>query len=134
MIECRQPVFFSYAVRLAIWRRDGLTRRTIHRSPPGQFPARLIRRVISAACLSCSIAPSCPMPGFHAAAGTCPMASSSAAVIIQPQVNSTLRRGHDIDSRCLMSSWLAPAPSTRTRTRARNRAGTWRIAAASTSR
>ena len=62
------------------------------------------------------------------------MASSSAAVIIQPQVNSTVRRGEDIDSRCLTSSWLAPAPSTRTRIFRRNRAGTWQIAAASTSR
>ena len=62
------------------------------------------------------------------------IASSSAPVIIHPQVNSTLRRGEDIDSRCLMRSWLAPAPSTRTRTLARNRAGTCRIAAASTSR
>ena len=61
------------------------------------------------------------------------MASSSAAVIIQPQVNSTVRRGEDSDSRCLMSSWLAPAPSTRTSSRDRNRAGICRIAAASTS-
>jgi hypothetical protein len=36
-------------------------------------------------------------------------------VIIQPQVNSMIRQGEDSDSRCLMSSWLAPAPSTRTR-------------------
>ena len=61
------------------------------------------------------------------------MASSSAAVIIQPQVNSTFRRGEDRDSRCLMRSWLAPAPSTRTRILRRNRAGTCRSAAASTS-
>ena len=61
------------------------------------------------------------------------MASSSAAVIIQPQVNSAFRRGEDMASRCLMSSWLAPAPSTRTRIFARNRAGTCRMAAASTS-
>jgi hypothetical protein len=60
------------------------------------------------------------MPGFHAAAGTCRMASSSAAVIIHPQVNSTVRRREDIDNRCLTSSWLAPAPSTRTRTLRRN--------------
>ena len=44
------------------------------------------------------------------------MASSSASVIIHPQVNSTFLRGEDRDSRCPMSSWLAPAPSTRTRT------------------
>jgi hypothetical protein len=37
---------------------------------------------------------------------------SSALVIIHPQVNSTFRRGEDSDSRCPMSSWLAPAPST----------------------
>ena len=61
------------------------------------------------------------------------MASSSAAVIIQPQVNSRIRRGEDSVSRCLTSSWLAPAPSTRTRIFRRNRAGTCRIAAASTS-
>ena len=65
--------------------------------------------------------------------GTCMIAASSAGVIIHPQVNSTFRRGEDIDSRCLMSSWLAPAPSTRTRIFLRNRAGTCRIAAASTS-
>jgi hypothetical protein len=41
------------------------------------------------------------------ATGICQMASSS-VVIIQPQVNSTTRRREDIDSRCLMSSWLAP--------------------------
>ena len=54
-------------------------------------------------------------------------------MIIHPQVMSIVRRGDDSDSRCLMSSWLAPAPSTRTRILARNRGGTWRIAAASTS-
>jgi hypothetical protein len=32
-------------------------------------------------------------------------------VIIQPQVNRTVRRGEDIDSRCLISSWLALALS-----------------------
>ena len=86
-------------MRFLICLRDGFTRRTIHRSPSGQFPARLIRPVISAACLSSSIRPSWPMPGFHAPAGTCRIASSSAAVIIQPQVNSRIRRGEDIDSR-----------------------------------
>ena len=114
-------------------RRDGLTRRAIHRSPSGQFPALVIRPVISATSLSGSAVPSWPVPGFHASAGTCRMASSSATVIIHPQVNSKTRRGEDIDSRCLMSSWLAPAPSTRTRILARNRAGTCRMAAASTS-
>ena len=61
------------------------------------------------------------------------MACSSAAVIIHPQVNSRVRRGEVRDSRCSMRSWLAPAPSTRTRIFRRNRAGTCRIAAASTS-
>ena len=61
------------------------------------------------------------------------MASSSAAVIVQPQVNSSLRRGEVRKCRWPMRSWLAPAPSTRTRILRRNRAGTCRIAAASTS-
>jgi hypothetical protein len=56
-----------------------------------------------------------------------------AGVIIHPQVNNTIRRGEASASRCLMSSWLAPAPSTRTSSLARNRAGIWAIAAASTS-
>ena len=52
------------------------------------------------------------------------MASSSAAVIIQPQVNSrTSGAPRTSDSRCLMSSWLAPALSTRTMIFRRNRAG-----------
>ena len=42
------------------------------------------------------------------------MACSSDWVMAHPQVNSTVRRRDDSDSRCLMSSWLAPAPSTRT--------------------
>jgi hypothetical protein len=49
------------------------------------------------------------------------IAASSALVIIQPQVNRTVRRGEDIDSRCLISSWLAPAPLTRIRIFRRNR-------------
>jgi hypothetical protein len=59
----------------------------------------LIRPVISAMSLSFSALPSWPVPGFHAPAGTWPMASSSAAVIIHPQVNSTVFRGEDRDSR-----------------------------------
>jgi hypothetical protein len=55
--------------------------------------------VISAKSLLSSMAPSWAVPGFHASAGTCRMASSSAAVIIQPLVNSTARRGEDRDSR-----------------------------------
>ena len=66
------------------------------------------------------------MPGFHAPAGTGLIASSSAAVIIHPQVNSTFRRPSRSASRCLTRSWLAPAPSTRTRIFRRNRAGTCR--------
>ena len=61
------------------------------------------------------------------------MASSSAAVIIHPQVNSTFLRAEDRASRCSMRSWLAPAPSTRTRIFRRNRDGTCFSAAASTS-
>ena len=50
----------------------------------------------------------------------------------QPQVNSTVRRRLVSDSRCAISSWLAPAPSTRTSSRERMREGICRIAAAST--
>ncbi len=52
----------------------------------------------------------------------------------QPQVNSTVRRRVHSDSRWLISSWLAPAPSTRTSSFDRMRAGIWRIAAVSTAR
>jgi hypothetical protein len=45
-----------------------------------------------------SALPSWAVPGFHAPAGTFPVASSSAAVIIHPQVNSAVRRGEDSDS------------------------------------
>ena len=90
--------------------------------------------MISATSLSSSIAPSWVMPGFHAPAGSAMMAASSAAVIIQPQVNSTALRGEDMPSRCLIRSWLAPTPSTRTMIFRRNLAGTCRTAAASTSR
>ena len=120
-------------MRFLICRRDGFTLRAIHRSPPGQFPARLIRSVISATSLSSSMVPSWAMPGFHAPPGTCMIAASPAGVIIHPQVNSRIRRGEDSDSRCFMSSWLAPAPSMRTMVFPRNRTGTCRIAAASTS-
>jgi len=58
MMEYRQPVARSKAVRFLARRRDGLVRRTIHRSPAGQYPARLSRRVTSATCLSCWTAPS----------------------------------------------------------------------------
>jgi hypothetical protein len=44
--------------------------------PAGPFPARLIRSVISATALSCSTAPSWPVLGFHASAGTCMIAGS----------------------------------------------------------
>ena len=99
VMEYFQPVFFSQSVRFLRWRRDGFTRRAIHRRPSGQFPARLIRPVISATSLSSSIVPSWQVPGFHAPAGTCRIASSSAAVIIHPLVNSTFRRAEDRDSR-----------------------------------
>ena len=49
------------------------------------------------------------------------MASSSAGMIVQPQVNSMVLRGEDSDRRWPMRSWLAPAPSTRTRIFRRNR-------------
>ena len=61
------------------------------------------------------------------------MASSSAAVIIHPVVNSSVFRFEDRDSRCLIRSWLAPAPSTRTMALRRNRDGTCFRASASTS-
>ena len=70
----------------------------------------------------------------HAAAGSSLIACSSASVMAQPQVNSTMRRGEDSDSRWAISSWLAPAPSTRTSSRERMREGIWRIAAARTLR
>ena len=79
--------------------RDGLTRRAIHRRPPGQLPARPFRPVISATSLSSSMLPSWVMPGFYASPETWRIASSSAAVIIHPLVNSTARRGEDRDSR-----------------------------------
>ena len=93
-----------------------MTRRTIHRSPPGQFPARLSRRVISATSLSSSMPPSWATPGFHASAG-----SFADGVLIgcsdhpaAGEEHRPPRRGR-CASRCLTSSWLAPAPSTRTR-------------------
>ena len=48
VMEYFQPVFFSWSVRFLMCRRDGFTRRAIQRRPPGQFPARPIRPVISA--------------------------------------------------------------------------------------
>ena len=118
---------------MRICRRDGFTRRTIQRSPSGQFSALVIRPVISAASLSSSVLPSWAVPGFHAPAGSSRMASSSAGMIVQPQVNSMVLRGEDRPSRWPMRSWLAPAPSTRTMTLRRNREGTCFRAAASTS-
>jgi hypothetical protein len=50
-------------VRFLACRRDGLVRRTIHRRPGGQFPARLIRRVISATAVF-----SCTVPSWSTAA------------------------------------------------------------------
>ena len=134
MMEYRQPVARSKAVRFLACRRDGLVRRTIHRSPAGQPAARLSRWVISATCLSSCTAPSWSTAACQAAAGSSPIACSSASVIAQPQVNSTVRRRDDSDSRWLISSWLAPAPSTRTSSRDRIRAGICRIAAVSTAR
>ena len=40
MMEYRQPVARSKAVRFLACRRDGLVRRTIHRSPAGHPAAR----------------------------------------------------------------------------------------------
>ena len=108
--------------------------------PPGDpaepvrpVPARVVRPVISATSLSCSALPSWVMPGFHAAAGRCRMASSSASMMLQPQVNSTFFLGVERDSRWPMRSWRRSGPSTRTRIWRRNRAGTCLRAAASTS-
>ena len=64
----------------------------MNRRPSGQFSARASRCVISAMSLSSSAVPSWPVPGFHTPAGTLPMASSSAAVIIHPVVNSAFFR------------------------------------------
>ena len=77
MMEYRHPVTRSKAVRFLACRRDGLVRRTIHRSPAGQRPARRIRWVIS---------------------GSSRIACSSASVMAQPQVKSTWRRGVARDS------------------------------------
>ena len=110
-------------------RRDGLTRRMIQRSPGGQFPALLIRPVISATSLSSSACPSWVTPGFHAAAGTCRMSSSSAPVMVQPLVNSSFPPGISRVIMCVMKSWLVPAPSSRTMTFRRKAAGTCRSAA-----
>jgi len=85
MMEYRQPVARSKAVRFLAWRRDGLVRRTIHRSAAGQRPARLSRWVISAMCLSSCTSPSWSTAACHAVAGSSPIASSSPAVIIQPE-------------------------------------------------
>ena len=52
MMEYRQPVAFSKAVRFCACRRDGFVRRTIQRRASGQLAARLSRWVISATCLS----------------------------------------------------------------------------------
>ena len=134
MMEYRQPVALSKAVRFLACRREGLVRRTIHRSPAGQPAARLIRWVISATCLSSCTAPSWSTAACQADAGSSLIACSSASVIIQPQVNSTVRRRDDSDSRWVISSWLAPAPSTRTSSCDRIRAGICRIAAVSTVR
>ena len=60
------------------------------------------------------------------------MASSSAGMIVQPQVNSMVLRGEERLSRWPMRSRLASAPSTRTMTLRRNREGTCFRAAAST--
>jgi hypothetical protein len=57
VMEYFQPVF-SQSVRFLKWRRDGFTRRTIQRRLPNQFPARLVRLVISAVSLSSSAKPS----------------------------------------------------------------------------
>ena len=104
MIEYRQPVFFSKAVRLGICRRDGLVRRAIHRKPCGQSAARLVRWVISATAVSFCTVPSWSTACFHADAGSFLIAASSASVIIHPQVNSTVRRRVPNDSRCLTRS------------------------------
>ena len=134
MMEYRHPVARSKAVRFLACRREGLVRRTIHRSPAGQPAARPSRWVTSATCLSSCTAPSWSTAACQAAAGSSPIACSSAAVIAQPQVNSTVRRRDDSDSRWLISSWLAPAPSTRTSSRDLIREGICRIAAVSTAR
>jgi hypothetical protein len=65
-------------------------------------------------------------------AGSSPIARSSAPVMAQPQVNSTWRRDVARDSKWVISSWLAPAPSIRISSRTRKRAGDLAIAAPST--
>ena len=110
MMEYRHPVARSKAVRFFICRRDGLVRRTIHRKPVGHPAARLIRWVISATCLSSCTVPSWSTAACQAAAGSIAMARSSAPVMAQPQLNSAVRHREESDSRCVISSWLAPAP------------------------
>ena len=60
MMEYRQPVARSKAVRFLAWCREGFVRRTIYRRPSGQPADRSSRWVISATCLSC---PAPPRPG-----------------------------------------------------------------------
>src|SRR5216683_5644467 len=108
MMEYRHPVARSKAVRFPACRREGLVRRTTHRSPEGHPAARLVRWVISATCLSSCTAPSWSTAACQAVTGSSLIACSSAPVMAQPQVNSTVRRLDDNDSRWVMSSWLAP--------------------------
>ena len=103
-------------------RREGLTRRAIQRSPPGQSSALLISPVISAMSLSSSGAAILADAGLPRAGRDSRDAASSLAVIIEPQVNSTVLRGEDSVSRCFTRSWLAPAPSIREPPKARNEA------------
>src|ERR1019366_378178 len=93
MMEYRHPVAFSQAVRFFACLREGFARRTIHRRPPGHLPARLIRCVTSATCLSFSATclsfsglPSWQIPGFQAEAGSILMASSSVISGLRPGV------------------------------------------------
>jgi hypothetical protein len=79
MMEYRQPVARSKAVRFLICRRDGLVRRTIHRRPSGQPAALLSRCVISATCLSSCTTPSWSTAVCQALAGSSPIACSARA-------------------------------------------------------
>jgi hypothetical protein len=107
VMEYFQPAFFSKAVMFFLWRRDGFTRRAMYRSPPGQSSALLMRWVISAQSLSSSSPPSWSRPGCQALPGRAAIASPSAGRMVQPQVNSTVMRLVDRESRCFTRPWLA---------------------------
>src|SRR5260370_31700214 len=82
--------------------------------------------------LDCHVISVAHKTACQAAAGSSRIACSSAPVMAQPQVNSTVRRGVASDSRCAISSWLSPAPPSRTSSRQRMQEAILRLVAVST--